>query len=266
VTPGAAAVATTDELITVIAARELASKRVVFAGIGLPTLAVSLAQATDAPQLEVIYESGVCGAHPSELPATIADSVLITGAEAVLSLGALFGYVLQAGRIDVGFLGAAQIDRWGNLNSSVIGEWSAPQKRLPGSGGALEVLANARETYVVMRRHDRRSFVDQLDFCTSAGPDRVREAGGRPTSAGVTRVFTEFGVLAREGPGEELRLKGLHAGVTVDEVIGATGWQLEVHDELDQIPAPTDLELHLLRDIIDPGRVYLRTPNSPEKD
>ena len=175
-----------SELLAVVAARELAGRQTVFAGIGLPTLAVSLAQLTVAPDAEIVYESGVCGAHPTHLPETIADSVLITGAEAVLSLPALFGYVLQGGRIDVGFLGAAQIDRWGNLNSSVIGDWHAPKVRLPGSGGAVEVMANAREVFVVMRRHDRRSLVETLDFCTSPGPDRAAAAGLRPARAGGT--------------------------------------------------------------------------------
>lgn len=249
---------TTDELITVTAARDLASKRIVFAGIGLPTLAVSLAQETTAPQLEVIYESGVCGAHPSDLPATIADSVLITGSEGVLSLPALFGYVLQGGRIDVGFLGAAQIDRYGNLNSSVIGEWSMPDKRLPGSGGAHEVLANAKETFVIMRRHSLQSFVDKLDFCTSAGPDRSRSSGGNPRTHGVTRVYTELGVLARSGAGEELSLAAVHAGVSTEEAVAATGWPLRVADDVHEITPPTAEELSILRDEIDPRRVYLR--------
>ncbi len=131
---GAARPVTSSELLSVVAARELAGRRTVFAGIGLPTLATELARLTVAPGLEVVYESGVCGAHPSQLPETIADAVLITGAEAVVSMATLFGSVLQGGHIDVGFLGAAQIDRWGNLNTSVIGEWESPSVRLPGSG------------------------------------------------------------------------------------------------------------------------------------
>lgn len=247
-----------DELITITAAREIADGSVVFAGIGLPTLAVALAQETTSPDLEVIYESGVCGAHPSELPSTIADAVLITGAEGVIPMSALFGYVLQGGRIDLGFLGAAQIDKWGNLNSSVIGVWDAPEKRLPGSGGAHEVLANAKETYVIMRRHSSRAFVEELDFCTSAGPDRVLADGGFPRSHGVTRVFTEFGVLSRAGVGKELSLTGIHQGVQVEDVLSATGWPLRVSVDLQDIPAPTAQELSLLRDEIDPSKVYLR--------
>lgn len=247
-----------DELITISAAREIEDGSVVFAGIGLPTLAVALAQATTSPDLEVIYESGVCGAHPSELPSTIADAVLITGAEGVIPMSALFGYVLQGGRIDLGFLGAAQIDKWGSLNSSVIGDWEAPDKRLPGSGGAHEVLANARETFVIMRRHSSRAFVEELDFCTSAGPDRVLADGGIPRSRGVTRVFTELGVLSRAGVGEELSLTGIHQGVQVVDVIAATGWPLRVSENLQEIPPPTGEELSLLRDEIDPSKVYLR--------
>jgi glutaconate CoA-transferase subunit B len=260
-TPEPAAVAsavTSSELLAVIASRELASKRTVFAGIGLPTLAVSLAQLTVAPQIEIVYESGVCGAHPSHLPETIADAVLITGAEAVLPMASLFGYVLQGGHIDVGFLGAAQIDKWGNLNSSVIGDWHDPKVRLPGPGGAMEVMANSREVFVVMRRHDPRSFTDELDFCTSPGPDRALAEGIRPLGAGVTRVITDLGVLARTGVGEELRLVAVHPGVTVDRVREATGWDLQVSDDVATIEPPTEAELRLLREDVDPDRVYLR--------
>jgi len=249
---------TSSELLSVIASRELVGRHTVFAGIGLPTLAASLAHLTVAPGLEIVYESGVCGAHPSHLPETIADSVLITDAEAVLSIPALFGYVLQGGHIDVGFLGAAQIDRWGNLNSSVIGDWHRPKVRLPGSGGAMEVMANSREVFVVMRRHEQRSFPAALDFCTSPGPDRARADGIRPRGAGVTRVITDLGILAREGVGEELRLVAVHPGITVDQVRSATGWDLQVADTVDTVEPPTADELRLLREDVDPRRVYLR--------
>lgn len=250
--------ATSSELLSVVASRELIGKRTVFAGIGLPTLAASLAHLTVAPMLEIVYESGVCGAHPSHLPETIADSVLITGAEAVLSMPALFGYVLQGGHIDVGFLGAAQIDRWGNLNTSVIGDWQAPRVRLPGSGGAVEVMANASEVFVVMRRHDVSSLVENLDFCMSPGPDRARADGLRPRGGGVTRLITDLGILARSGIGESLRLVAVHPGVSVDTVRAATGWDLEVDPDLGVIEAPTAAELRLLREDIDPERIYLR--------
>ncbi|WP_116101861.1 CoA-transferase subunit beta [Amycolatopsis thermalba] len=249
---------TSSEVLSVVASRELAGKRTVFAGIGLPTLAASLAHLTVAPDLEIVYESGVCGAHPSHLPETIADAVLITGAEAVLSMPALFGYVLQGGHIDVGFLGAAQIDRWGNLNSSVIGDWHSPKVRLPGPGGAMEVMANSREVFVVMRRHDPRSFVDELDFCTSPGPDRALAACLLPSGLGVTKVITELGILARGGPGEELELVALHPGATVEQAREATGWPLKVAGDVTVIAPPSEAELRLLREDVDPERVYLR--------
>ena len=249
---------TASELLSVAASRELAGRRTVFAGIGLPTLAASLAQRTVAPALETVYEAGVCGAHPSHLPETIADAVLITDAEAVIPMPALFGSVLQGGHIDVGFLGAAQIDRWGNLNSSVIGDWERPTVRLPGSGGANEVMANAAEVFVVMRRHDVRSFVDRLDFCTSPGPDRALADGIRPRGAGVTRVVTELGILARSGAGEELRLEAVHPGVTVEQVRAATGWELRTGETVHTVEPPTGTELALLREEVDPRRVYLR--------
>ncbi|CAM5353482.1 3-oxoadipate--succinyl-CoA transferase [Streptomyces atroolivaceus] len=252
------AAATSSELLSVVASRELAARRTVFAGIGLPTLATELARLTVAPQIEVVYESGVCGAHPSHLPETIADAVLISGAEAVLSMPALFGCVLQGGHIDVGFLGAAQIDRWGNLNTSVIGDWENPTVRLPGSGGAIEVMANSREVFVVMRRHDPRSFTETLDFCTTPGPDRAIAEGIRPLGAGVTRVITELGILARSGVGEELRLVAVQPGVTVEQVREATGWDLRVAGSVGTVPPPTGAELRLLREDVDPGRVYLR--------
>ncbi|WP_406391160.1 CoA-transferase subunit beta [Streptomyces sp. NBC_00887] len=249
---------TSSELLSVVASRELAARRTVFAGIGLPTLATELAHLTVAPQIEVVYESGVCGAHPSHLPETIADAVLISGAEAVLSMPALFGNVLQGGHIDVGFLGAAQIDRWGNLNTSVIGDWESPSVRLPGSGGGIEVMANSREVFVVMRRHNPRSFTETLDFCTTPGPDRALAEGIRPLGVGVTRVITELGILAREGIGEELRLVSVHPGVTVEQVRAATGWDLKVADPVGTVPPPTAAELRLLREDVDPDRVYLR--------
>ncbi|WP_145766303.1 CoA-transferase subunit beta [Streptomyces brevispora] len=249
---------TPSELLSVVASRELAARRTVFAGIGLPTLATELARLTVAPDIEVVYESGVCGAHPSQLPETIADAVLITGAEAVISMPMLFGCVLQGGHIDIGFLGAAQIDRWGSLNTSVIGDWDSPSVRLPGSGGGVEVMANSREVFVVMRRHDPRSFTAELDFCTTPGPDRALAEGIRSLGAGVTRVITELGILAREGVGDELRLVAVHPGVTVERVRAATGWDLRVADTVEEVPPPTEEELRLLREDVDPDRVYLR--------
>jgi len=245
--------ATITELLTVLAARELAGRRVVFAGIGLPTLAAALAELTVAPDIEIIYESGVTGAHPAGLPTTISDSILVTGAEAVLPMPQLFGYVIQGQRIDTGFLGAAQIDRHGSLNSTMIGgSYARPEHRLPGSGGAIEVMAHAREVFVVMRRHTPQTLVDRLDFVTSPAPGSGRQA----TGGGVTRLITPLGVLTREE--DELVLSSVNPGVDIAQVRSATGWPLKVAGTVDDGEPPTAEELRLLREVLDPGRIYLR--------
>lgn len=250
---------TVSELLAAVSCRYLEGKRRVFAGIGLPTLAVALAQKSTSPDIEQVYESGVCGAHPPKLPETIADASLATGAETILTMPVLFGYVLQGGWIDVGFLGAAQIDKFGSLNTSVIGPWDSPTVRLPGSGGAAEVMVNSREVFVVMRRHNKASFVRELDFCTSPSPAAARHADPKvPTyGAGVTTVISELGVFKADAAGE-LCLASVHEGVTVDQVREQTGWPIKVMDGLTVTPPPTEEELRLLRDDIDPGRVYLR--------
>ncbi|MFC0450792.1 CoA-transferase subunit beta [Rhodococcus jostii] len=248
------------EVIVSVAARELAGKGRVFAGVGLPTLAVDLAKRTSNPDVELIYESGVCGAHPAAMAEGIADSVVVSGAESVVSMSALFGYVLQGGNVDVGFLGAAQIDRYGSLNTSIIGDWDKPTVRLPGAGGAVEIMPNAGEIFVVMRRHDPSAFPAELDFCTSPSPVRAREArdGIMPRGRGVTRVFTNLGVLSRQGPFDELELVSVHEGVSADDVRAQTGWDLKVAENLTVTAPPTAEEIHLLRDVIDKVRLYLR--------
>jgi glutaconate CoA-transferase, subunit B len=249
---------TTSELLTVLAARELAGRRVVFAGHGLPTLAVSLAQLTCAPDIEIVYESGVTGAHPVDLPTSISDSMLVTGAEGVLAMPQLFSYMIQGQRIDVGFLGAAQIDRHGSLNSTLIGgPYPRPGRRLPGSGGAIEVMAHAREVFVVMRRHTPQTLVGQLDFVTSAAPDQPGRAGrGQASGRGVTRLITPLGVLSRETG--ELTLSSVNPGVRVAEVRAATGWPLAVAPGVTETEPPTCAELRQLREVLDPRRIYLR--------
>ena len=250
--------ATTSELLTVLAARELAGRRVVFAGHGLPTLAVSLAQLTCTPDIEIVYESGVTGAHPIDLPTSISDSMLVTGAEGVLAMPQVFGYMIQGQRIDVGFLGAAQIDRHGSLNSTLIGRpYLRPGHRLPGSGGAIEVMAHAREVFVVMRRHSTQTLVGQLDFVTSpapgqTGPPARRQATGR----GVTRLITPLGMLTRDDG--ELTLSSVNPGVSVAEVRAATCWPLAVAESVEQASPPTAEELRLLREVLDSRRIYLR--------
>ena len=250
---------TASELLTVVSCRLLQGKRRVFAGIGLPTLAVALAQKSSSPDIEQVYESGVCGAHPPRLPETIADASLATGAEAILTMPVLFGYVLQGGWIDVGFLGAAQIDRFGSLNTSVIGPWEEPIVRLPGSGGAVEVMSNSHEVFVVLRRHNLTSFVNELDFCTSPSLRAARLAAPKvPTRGlGVSTVITDLGVLTADDTGE-LCLSSVHEGVTVEQVQAATGWPLKLMEQITVTDAPTAEELRLLREDIDPTRVYLR--------
>ncbi|WP_277453228.1 CoA-transferase [Janibacter sp. DB-40] len=248
------------EFLAVVAARELAGARRIFAGVGLPTLAVDLAKRTINSELELVYESGVCGAHPETMAEGIADFTLVSGAEAVLSMQALFGYVLQGGNVDVGFLGAAQVDREGNLNTSFIGDWDQPQVRLPGSGGASDIVASATECFVVLRRHDEGSLPAEVDFCTSPSPVRARRSGGRlaPVGGGVTTVITPLGVLRRDPGSPELELAQIHPGVTVDEVRARTGWDLGVRDDLVTTPPPTVEDVRLLRDEIDTVRLYLR--------
>jgi len=244
VSPDAAAPAgfSASEMMIAAAARELAGQRVCFVGVGLPNIAVNLAKRTVAPNLELVYEAGVFGARPARLPLSIGDPTIVTHATAVTSMFELFGYYLQGGLIDVGFLGAAQIDRWGNLNSTVIGEYAAPTTRLPGSGGACEIAQNARSIFVIMRQ-GRRSFVERLDFRTSVG-------------ARVRVVVTDLGVYHLVDG--ELQLDALHDGVTLDQVREAMGWSPRVSADLGRTAPPSTDELRLIREELDPGGVYTR--------
>jgi glutaconate CoA-transferase, subunit B len=228
---------TADEMMAVAAARRLSDGAVCFVGIGLPSRAANLARATHAPDCVLVYESGTIGAKPSHLPLSIGDGELAETADAVVSVPEIFGYWLQGGRIDVGFLGAAQIDRFGNLNSTVIGPYDQPTVRLPGAGGAPEIAAWCRETFVMLKQSPR-TFVEQLDFRTTAGAG----VGG----AGVTCVVTDLGVLEPDGTGE-LTLTELHPDVTVEHAREATGWELRVAGSLRTSAPPTDAELDALR-------------------
>lgn len=250
---------TAAELLTVTSARLLAEGSLIFAGHGLPTLAVALAQRTSAPGIELVYESGVSGAQPGDLPLTISDSVLVPGAASVLPMTMLFAYILQGGRVDVGFLGAAQIDEYGSLNSTLIGgSWSHPSVRLPGSGGAIEVMAGAKEVFVVMRRHDRSTFVRSLDFCTTPSPSAAAAGtGALPRGRGVSFVVSELAVLARTEDDARLALVGLQPGVGVQRVKDSTGWDLHVSEDVRRLDPPTTDELRILRHL-DPDRRYLR--------
>jgi len=217
------------------AAAELANGDVVFVGIGLPSLACNLARATHAPDVVLIYESGTIDTRPDRIPLSIGDPALVTGAAMVSPMTDVFQYVLQRGHIDVGFLGAAQVDKAGNLNTTVLGPYSRPSVRLPGSGGAAEIAAHARRVLVVTRL-ERRAFPAKVDFVTSPG-------------ARVARVITDQCIFERDNHRNELVLSALFAGVTVDDVRARVGWELRVSNEVRMLPAPGERELKALRSL-----------------
>jgi glutaconate CoA-transferase, subunit B len=239
-----------DEIMTVTAARQLRNGAVCFVGIGLPSAACNLARMTHAPHLVLIYESGTVGTRPSVLPLSIGDGELAETATTIVPLPEIFAHYLQRGRVDVGFLGAAQIDAFGNLNSTVIGDYAHPKVRLPGAGGASEIATYAREVLVIMKQTPR-SFVPRLDFLTSAGyleGHGARAASGSP-GAGPRAVITDFGVLRPHPQSEELELAALYPGISVDAARAATGWPLRVAKHLETLPAPDPADLAVLRDL-----------------
>jgi glutaconate CoA-transferase subunit B len=246
---------TAGEMMIVASARLLAGERVCFVGVGPPNIACNLAKRTVAPDLELVYESGVFGSAPARLPLSIGDPTLVTGSLQVTSMFELFAFYLQAGLIDVGFLGASQIDRYGNINTTVIGEYATPKVRLPGSGGACEIAINARKVFVIMPQ-SKRSFVEQIDFTTSPG----HLTGTRPPGwgAGPSAVVTGLGVYRFDEHSGEMVLAGLHPGITLDEVHESSGWDMRVADDLRQTPPPSDEELRLIRQELDPGGAYTR--------
>lgn len=239
---------TSDEIMSVVAARHLRDGQVCFVGIGLPSEAANLARLSHAPGVVLIYESGTIGARPDVLPLSIGDGELAEKADLVVSVPEIFAYWLQAGRVDVGFLSAAQIDRYGNLNSTVIGSYESPTVRLPGAGGAPEIASLAGEV-IVMLRHSQRTFVESVDFVTSVGFGRSGEGRDGHPGAGPTVVITDLGVLAPDPVSNELRLVAVHPGIDVSEVVKSTGWDLEVADDLHVTEVPTAAELGLLRDL-----------------
>ncbi len=248
-----------SEMMIVASARQLAGERVCFVGVGLPNIVCNLAQRTVAPELALVYESGVFGAQPARLPLSIGDPSLVTGATAVTSMFELFAYYLQAGLVDVGFLGAAQIDRFGNINTTVIGDYHHPTARLPGSGGACEIAINARKVFVIVRQA-RRSFVERLDFRTSPGhsgdPERDRARGWWGNGPSV--VVTDLGVYRFDEATGEMTLASLHPGATLEDVREHTGWEMRVAPELSETPPPTAEELRIIREELDPEGVYTR--------
>lgn len=241
---------TQDEMMTVAAARLLWDGCVCFVGIGLPSAVANLARHLHAPHIVLIYESGTIGARPSVLPLSIGDGELAETATSVVSLPEIFTYWLQAGRVDVGFLGAAQIDRFANLNSTVIGAYDKPRTRLPGAGGAPEIAAHARQTFVILKQ-SARSFVPALDFCTSAGFSGGHGERARTTAcgAGPQAVITDFGILKPMAGSDELQLTGRFENVTSQQAVQATGWPLQVASSLEIIAAPSADELRVLRDM-----------------
>lgn len=248
---------TKNEMMIAASARTLAGERICFVGVGLPNIVCNLAQRTVAPDLQLVYEAGVFGARPSRLPLSIGDPTLVSGSTAVTSMFELFAFYLQAGLIDAAFLGGAQIDRFGNLNTTVIGDYASPKVRLPGSGGACEIAIHARKILVIMRQA-QRSFVEKLHFRTSPGhsgdPEHDRTRGWFGT--GPTSVVTDLATFGFDEGSGEMTLLTMHPGVTLEDVKGNMGWEPRVADDVGETPPPTDDELRIMRAELDPERVH----------
>ncbi len=239
-----------EEMMTVAAARALKNGDVCFVGIGLPSTAANLARLTEAPDVVLIYESGCIGAKPDILPLSIGDSELVETADVVVSVPEIFRYWLQGGKVDVGFLGAAQLDRFGNINTTVVGDYGAPKVRLPGAGGAPEIATNSREVFITLRQ-TTRTFVEKPDFITSAGYLTGGDARAKLNlpGRGPTRVFSDLGILEPDPATKELTMVSLHPGITADQARAATGWALKIRPDCATTPAPTAFELDILRDM-----------------
>jgi glutaconate CoA-transferase subunit B len=241
---------TADEMMTIAAARMVRNGAALFVGIGLPSAAANLARLTHAPDTVLIYESGTIGTRPRVLPLSIGDGELAETADAVVSVPEMFAYWLQGGRIDLGFLGAAQIDRFANINTTVIGDYRKPSTRLPGAGGAPEIAASCKEVLITLRQ-TARAFVERLDFVTSAGHldggdgrEKLRLPGKGPTA-----VITDLGIMTPDPVTKELTLTSIHPGVDVETVKKATGWPLKVSPSLKMTEPPTERELGVLREL-----------------
>jgi glutaconate CoA-transferase subunit B len=239
---------TSDEIMSIVASRQLRDGQVCFVGIGLPSEAANLARLSHAPEVVLIYESGTIGTQPEVLPLSIGDGELAERADLVVSVPEIFSYWLQAGRVDVGFLSAAQIDRFGNLNSTVIGGYEDPKVRLPGAGGAPEIASLAGEV-IVMLRHSERTFVETVDFISTVGFGRNGEGRTGHRGAGPSVVITDLGVLRPDPQKHELRLVAVHPGIDVGEVLAKTGWPLSVTADVSVTEPPSDDELRILRDL-----------------
>jgi glutaconate CoA-transferase subunit B len=246
------------ELLTINAARLLRDGDVVFVGVGLPNLACNLARNTHAPNLVMIYEAGVIGAQPSRLPLSIGDPTLVSGSISVCSMFEIFSLYLQRGNVDVGFLGGAQIDRYCNINATVVGDYDKPKVRLPGSGGSMEISAWANRCYIITP-HQKRRFPERVHFRTSAGflgGRAERDAAGL-RGAGPQAVVTDLGIMEPDENGE-LTLVALHPGATVEQVKENTGWNIKIAAQLRQTEAPKQAELRILREELDPEGIYLK--------
>jgi glutaconate CoA-transferase subunit B len=241
-------------MMIVASARQLAGERVCFVGIGPPNIACNLAKRTVAPDIELIYEAGVFGADPQRLPISIGDPTLVTGAVSISNMFELFSYYLQRGLVDVAFLGASQIDPYGNINTTVIGDYASPKVRLPGSGGACDISINAGKVFAIMPQ-STRSFVEKVDFITSPG----HQVDGSKTwpGAGPEVVVTGLGTY-RFGDDGQMYLAGLHPGVTVEQVRENTAWDIHVPDDVTEEPPPSAEELRLMREELDPDGIYSR--------
>jgi glutaconate CoA-transferase subunit B len=240
---------TPDEMMTIAAARSLRNGMTCFVGIGRPSEAANLARRTHAPDLVLIYESGTIGAKPGQVPLSIGDGILAETADSVVSVPEIFNYWLQPGRIDVGFLGAAQLDKYGNINTTVIGpSYAEPAVRLPGAGGAPEIAAACKEVIVIVRQ-SRRTFAERVDFVTSVGFGDGAGARQRLglTGGGPRLVITDLGMLRPDVESGQLVLVGTYPGVSVAQVREKTGWDLVVSGDLAEIPAPSEDELAALR-------------------
>jgi len=246
------------ELMIVNAARLLRDGDQVFVGVGIPNLACNLARLTHAPNLQMIYEAGVIGARPERLPLSIGDPTLVSGATSVCSMYEVFTLYLQRGNVDVGFLGGAQIDQFGNINATVIGDYFHPKVRLPGSGGSMEIAAWANRCYIITP-HQIRRFPARVDFHTSVGflngGDEREKTGVR--GKGPQAVVTNLGILTPDANGE-LILSALHPGCSVDQVKQNTGWPIKVSEELTVTEAPKSEELRILREELDPQGIYIK--------
>jgi glutaconate CoA-transferase subunit B len=239
-----------DEMMTVAAARMLHNRAVCFVGIGLPSTAANLARLTHAPEVVLIYESGPIGAKPSVLPLSIGDGMLAETADTVVSTPEVFRYWLQGGRVDIGFLGAAQIDRFANINTTVIGPYHKPKTRLPGAGGAPEISSSAREVLVIVKQ-SKRTFVEKLDFITSVGyltGGNAREKAGMP-GRGPVAVITDLCILRPHPETRELEVATIHAGIDRDLIARSTGWRIKFAEGCSTTEPPNPRELEVLRDL-----------------